>query len=417
MNRFSNIALPAMVWLTFLVGSLAADPLVYEPGTDPGVGMNLASWWNFGATGPAVWEGAVQDLYDHGFRHVSFVPLRFVDKPTGHLVPEPYAKAPDLAHVAAGVARAKALGMTVTINPFVQPTDWSWRGFMNFSGAKKTNFFSDYQAYLLEVAQVAQDNGAARMTIGSELRALTQDSSHNPQWAQIIDAVDAVFQGQFGYAANWDAYRGGNLTSTIWENPKIDFLGVDAYFPLATNTQADASGAHPDEAFIALLEHKWTTILEDDDGLGGSIGILEFAQARKGGTGMPVVFTEHGLIPFNRTTVQPHSENPGYNEAEDPDEQVNGYDAVLRATDAMGDTLLEIDFWHWGMEGANESFWYTHPEGVDDPWPKFRESLGNQAGQFLTGYVVPEPGSLNVWAVLATLAFLGTWRARRRYSV
>jgi len=394
--------------------SVHADPLVYEPGIDPGAGMNLVSWWNFGSNGPAVWENAVQDLYDHGFRHVSFVPLRFVDEATGHVIDEPHAQAPDLAHVAAGVAKADALGMTVTINPFVQPTDWSWRGLMNFSGVQKANFFADYTDYLQNVAVVAQQHGAVRMTIGSELRALTQDPSHNAEWAQVLGAVDQLYDGQLGYAANWDAYRGGNLTSTIWEDPRIDFLGVDAYFPLTTNAQADASGPHPDAAFIDTVQQHWATLLNSDDFLGGSVGILEFAQARKGGGGMPVVFTEHGLIPFNRSTVVPYSEDPGFQQPEDPAEQVNGYDAVLRATDGMAseDQLLEIHFWHWGMPGAADSFWYTHPEASDIGGGKFHESLSQPAGQFLAGYV-PEPTAAASLAVLLGLLGLLRFRDRR----
>lgn len=373
----------------------AGAPTAYEPGADPAVGVNLVSWWNFGDDGAAVWENAVQDVYDHGIRSVALVPIRFVDLSSGHLLAEPQAKGPDLAHVAAGAARAQALGMSVTINPFVEADNFSqWRGMINFSGAQKTNFFQDYTDYAVAVAQVAQQYSAARLTIGSELKALVSDSSHNAAWGQVIDAVDAVYQGPLGYAANWDNYRNANLTATIWENPKIDFIGVDAYFSLAANTQADASEAHPDETFIGTVSGKWNTVLNTNDGLGGGVGVFGFAQARKAGDGMPVVFTEIGLIPFNRTTVQPWSENPGYSQPQDPDEQVNGYDALLRATDGLGDVLPEIHFWHWGMPGAADSFWYIHPEGTDIGGTKFQESLGNQAAGFLVGYVVPEPNGI-----------------------
>ena len=372
-----------------LGGSVHAAPTRYEPGCDPGVGFNLVSWWNFETTGATVWQNAVQEVYDKGFRHVSMIPIRYVDLTTGHLLADGHAQAPELAHVAAGVARAKSLGMTVTLNPFVVPDGFStWRGTMNFSGTEATTFFGDYQQYLLDVAQVAEDHDVERMMIGSELRALVQDSSHNARWTSAIAAVDSSgFVGQLGYAANWDSYRNGNLTSTFWENPAIDFMGVDAYFPLADNVQADASGAHPDETFISTVEDHWTEIFDNDDHLGGSVGLFEFAAARKSGSGMPVVFAEHGLIPFNRTTVQPHSEDPGFAGNVDQAEQVNGYDALLRASDMRGDRLPEIYLWHWGMDGAADSFWYTHPNGQDVGGNKFAESLGNAAGIFLSEYV------------------------------
>lgn len=414
--RLNTVTLSISLCLSLLVGSVVADETVYEPGLDPGIGFNLVSWWNPGTTGAEVWQNAVQDLHDNGFRHVSFIPIRYVNLSTGHLLADGHSQAPELAHVAAGVARAKSLGMTVTINPFVEPENFSqWRGFMNFTGAAETAFFQDYQQYLLDVAQVAQNNNVERMTIGSELRAIVRDSSHNEEWGNVITAVNGVFSGELGYAANWDNYRNGNLTSTIWDNPAIDFMGVDAYFPLASNIQADASGDHPDETFIGILQNRWTEILDTDDHLDGGLGVLEFAGLRKSGAGMPVVLTEHGLIPFNRTTVTPNSEYPGYHYAVDQDEQVNGCDALLRATDHRADELLEIDFWHWGMPGAADSFWYTHPYSEDVGGDKFAESLGNPAGQFLRSYVIPEPSSLIiVWSSLAAIGITVACRRRKR---
>ena len=38
-----------------LAQSAGADPGVYEPNADPGVGFNLISWWNYGAAGASIW--------------------------------------------------------------------------------------------------------------------------------------------------------------------------------------------------------------------------------------------------------------------------------------------------------------------------------------------------------------------------
>ena len=86
-----------------------------------------------------------------------------------------------------------------------------------------------------------------------------------------------------------------------------------------------------------------------------------------------------------------------------------------------GDVLPEIDLWHWGMAGAADSFWYTHPDGVDVGGNKFAESLGNAAGTFLSQYVSSPaiPGDANgdghVDAQDASiLASHGRERGRRR---
>ncbi len=382
--------------LAFASAAPAATAL-YEPG-DTGLGFNLISWWNAGPQGEALWEDAVQDMHDHGIRHVSICPVRFFDKNTGAIATTS-AKGPELSHIAAGISMAKSLGMTVTVNPFVEYENFeTWRGYWDPSGSVATQFWSDYQQYLSDVAAIAQASGADRITIGTELRAIVRDSSHNAALTSVIDAVDAAFSGDIGYAANHDNFKNSNLTSNIWENAKVDFIGVDAYFQLANDPQADASGAHPDAGFISTVAANWDGILDSN--------ILPFADARKGGAGMPVILAEHGLIPYNRTTVRPYSEDPGYNQPLDQDEQINGYDAMLNSLDgrAAADDLLEVYLWHWGMDGAHDSFWFLNPNAEDNqPGSKYDETLGIPAAKFLSLFALSpyDAGDLDMDGVVS----------------
>lgn len=321
----------------------------YQPGLDPLPGFNLAAWWNFGTQGPGKWEAAVDDLFAHDFQAVSLIPVRYVDLATGAI--SGGQRSPEIAHVAAGMARAKSLGMTVTVNPMVEPENFSqWRGEMQFEGAVADQFFQQYQDYLVAVATAAADAEVDRMTIGSELGGLT--AGHAAHWTNVIEAVAAVFPGSLGYAANWDEYANANLTEAIWENPHIDFIGVDLYPPLATAAQADASGDYPDAAFIEIVQANWERALHD---------LRDFAAARKSGRGMPVVLTEVGVTPYNRGSTEPWSDR-----FQQPDsaEQANVFDALLRATNATGDWLPEFYAWHWPMDGAAGSKFLIHP---DDP--------------------------------------------------
>jgi hypothetical protein len=321
----------------------------YQPGLDPLPGFNLVSWWNFGAQGTSKWEAAVDDLYTHDFRAVSLIPVRYVDLATGAI--SGGQKAPEIAHIAAGIARAKSLGMTVTVNPMVEPEDFSqWRGEMQFDGAAADRFFQEYQDYLVAVATAAAAAGADRMTVGSELKGLT--AGHAAHWNNVIEAVATAFHGSLGYAANWDEYTNANLTEAIWESPHIDFVGIDLYPPLATEAQADASGEYPDAAFIEIVQANWERALHN---------LRDFAAARKSGRGMPLVLTELGVTPYNRGSTEPWSDR-----FQQPDsaEQANVFDALLRATDETGDWLPEFYAWHWPMDGAAGSKFPIHP---DDP--------------------------------------------------
>ncbi len=334
----------------FAVQASGANPSAYEPGVDPGMGFNLVSWWNFGGNGANVWETAVQQVHDAGFDEVSLSPVRYFNQTTGTIATTSQRGA-ELSHVAAGVARAKSLGMKVTVNPFVEPENFAtWRGFWNPTPGTSTSntFWSDYEQYIADVAAMAQTSGADALTVGTELRALVQNSGNNSNWSSVISAADAAFTGDLGYASNWDNYANGNLASAIWDNPAIDFLGIDAYFPVASNFSANNSGTYPNESFIGLVEDDWNELLDDE--------IIPFAQARQSGGGLPIVFTEYGLLPFNRAVRQHNNVDNGN---VDTDEQIMGFEALLRALDgrAADGTFEAMHIWQWGMSGSDGSQW------------------------------------------------------------
>ena len=219
-----------------LLGSFASyaigSPMVYEPASDPAIGTNLISWYNNGVFGPNDWQNSVQSIYNAGLRSVSISPVWYVDLTTGVVGPDA-TKSPDLSAIAAGVAKAKSLGMTVTVNPFFEPVNFStFRGNFNPTpgGAIANTFWPSYQSYMVQVATMAQANGADRMTVGTEYNGLDNNAGNKSSWDSVIGAVDAVFQGKLGYASNYTNYNLANTKANIWDNPAIDFLGTDAYF-------------------------------------------------------------------------------------------------------------------------------------------------------------------------------------------
>lgn len=366
-------------WL-LLASTVQADPNYYEPGVDPGVGFNLISWWNYGATGPTVWENAVQSVYDAGFDEVSISPVRFVTLGSGSIATTS-SQGPELSHIAAGITRAKSLGMRVTVNPFVEPAGFSmWRGFYDPtpSSGEWTTFWNDYEQYITDVAVVAEANGADSMTVGTELKAITQNSGNNAKWSSVISAADSNFSGSLGYAANWDNYQNANLTNTIWENSAIDFAGIDSYFTgLLSNGQADASGTYPNSTFIDQVETAWNDKLDNE--------ILPFTASRKSGAGMPVEFTEIGYLPHNRTAVNPQ----GQSQPVDRDEQNMAYEGLMRALDGRGDVFLAAHIWNWGMPGTGGNLWDM---GISGSEPHADNVQSSQwLSSFVSTPVPPDP--------------------------
>jgi hypothetical protein len=393
-----KVSILAFLLLTLAVLRAAhADPVLYEPGIDPGVGFNLVSWGNFG-NGATVWQNAVQSAFNAGFDEVSLSPVRFFQtnsatpgSPEGSIGLTSSGGA-ELSHIAAGVVRAKQLGMRVTVNPFIEPKNGSslfqnadtsntWRGFYNPtpSSAEWNTFWTDYQQYMVDVATMAQSNGADAVTVGTELRALELNNGNTSKWTSVLNAVDGVFAGEIGYASNWDSYSNGNTTNFIWDHPAVDFVGIDSYFTgLLSSGQANASGEYPNIDFITQVENAWNNKLENE--------ILPFAAARQGGAGLPVVFTEIGYLPYNGTTVNPQNSSGSL----DPDEQNMAFEGFMRALDgrqAAGE-FKAAHIWQWDMQGSAGSLWNMNPSGGNQP-------TNQQTAQWLSSFMNgtnPDPG-------------------------
>jgi hypothetical protein len=74
-----------------------------------------------------------------------------------------------------------------------------------------------------------------------------------------------VHKGKLTYAAEWDEYE----QSTFWE--KLDYIGVNAYFPLSSATVPE----------VAVLHSSWDRVLPNLEALSDEYGL-------------PILFTEYG---------------------------------------------------------------------------------------------------------------------------
>ncbi len=392
-----------------------ANPAVYEPATDPGIGFNLIAW---SGSSTSNWTNAINALYAAGFREVSISPVRSVQNGTGIISQGGY---PPLTSVRAGVERASQLGMRVTLNPFVEVPGLSWRAYYNPTpgSAEADTFWPQYQSYLVSVAQIAEEFHVASMNLGTEMKGLDQNAGNAANWSSVIDAVDATFQGQLGYAANWDSYQDPNTTSSIWENPAIDYIGIDSYFsntlsnyyrylnPGANGSQVnngvnawvDGSGSYPDESFIDLMTAAWNYRLDTE--------ILPFAAARKDGAGMPVAFTEVGYQNYNRTAKTPQGESG----AVDSDEQKMAFYGLIRALDGRKEEFQAMHIWQWWMSGSDGSTWNI------DPTLPANQPQQVPIGQWLSGFVQNVlPGDFNGDGVVDAADYT-TWRNTLGQSV
>ncbi|KJJ84322.1 conserved hypothetical protein, secreted [Candidatus Omnitrophus magneticus] len=140
------------------------------------------------------------------------------------------------------IKKAHSLGLKVMLKPhidLINPTKDVYSinqcrsdiGFTNDQEWEK--WFKEYQKLILHYAKMAKDLNVDLFCIGTELSFTTQKDS---LWrTEIIKKVRDVYPGKIVYAANWDDYK----DVKFWDD--LDYIGIDAYFPLSSNTNPTLS--------------------------------------------------------------------------------------------------------------------------------------------------------------------------------
>ena len=118
------------------------------------------------------------------------------------------------------INEATSLGLTVNVK--VQDLA---RGAMDPSNVAE--WFATYTQEVVHAAQLAQEGGAQLFTIGTEMTSLS-GPAYTSYWDTLIADVRQVYSGQLTYAAI------GTEASQIQFWNKLDLIGDDAYFPVAT---------------------------------------------------------------------------------------------------------------------------------------------------------------------------------------
>jgi hypothetical protein len=320
-----------------------------------------------------------------------------------------------------------AKGMSVMLKPLVNlRNDPShWRGQISGSNtwmwgstgtphdgthvAAADDPYDGYANFIYHWADVAQAKGVETFCIGTEFAAASGGTANETRWRGAIGAGggDGVggagsgilnrYDGKLTYAAQngwWNSPRGQDATSANikwWD--AMDYLGVDAYYPL-TNYQGQSptgtTSPTPEQ-----LQAAWTDAPSTWDW--DYIAMLQAWRAANGNK--PVMFTEVGYTSDDGTNMHPW-QVPGLG-SEDQQEQADCYEALLSE-------LWDEQWW----VGAYWWNWEIDPDPSD--WnhaPVWFTPQGKLAEGVIADYYVPEPGSLALLAAMTGLL------ARRRRKV
>lgn len=108
-----------------------------------------------------------------------------------------------------------------------------WRSDIEMkSEADWAKWFASYERVMLSYARIAEELNIEIFCIGTELK--TPVFQQPERWLSLIRKVREVYSGKLTYGANWDAEL---KDFPFWA--ELDFIGVQAYFPIAKNRFPD----------------------------------------------------------------------------------------------------------------------------------------------------------------------------------
>ena len=178
------------------------------------------------------------------------------------------------AGVAETVRMAQRQGLKTMLKPHVWMQGGSHLDLEFTAEADWQSFEHDYAQYVLHFAKIADSLHVDLYCITTELDRFA--IARPDFWEGLIEQVRQVYKGKLTYAANWDRYE----RIPFWN--KLDFIGVDAYFPLADDR----------EPSVRALVRGWKPHLTTLQKLSGRLQ-------------KPILFTEFGYRACDHTGRRP----------------------------------------------------------------------------------------------------------------
>lgn len=110
----------------------------------------------------------------------------------------------------------------------ISPSNGKWRSDIYPSNEENWELWkSSYRNFILRYAKIAEQANAEMYCIGAEFSRLAVEKPEF--WKKLIQEVRRTYSGKITYAANW--YNEFEKID-FWN--KLDFIGIQAYFPLVT---------------------------------------------------------------------------------------------------------------------------------------------------------------------------------------
>ncbi|QQE11512.1 hypothetical protein JD969_18765 [Planctomycetota bacterium] len=302
------------------------------------------------------------DIKNSGMDTVSLNFFWFQDNVNSSVISADYTRySASKASVINAIQQSKSLGLKVILKPNVDLRDGNWRGHINASNT----WFEGYKSFMNEWADVAESENVDVLCIGNEF---SKTESWKNSWQSVASEVRGRYSGSITYGANWDHYK-----QVKWWDA-VDYVGMSAYFPLATDPNANKD----------VMSAKWNSLAADMKSWKDSKGLDQ-----------QIMFTEAGYRSGDGAITAPYDFTMPL--VEDLQEQADAYDALLG-------TMWDKDWW------AGSMFWNWETDPNAGGSGTGFTPQGKPALEVLKYYAsIPEPSSMMVAGIMLS----GLIRVRR----
>jgi glycosyl hydrolase family 113 len=258
------------------------------------------------------------------------------------------ARTPSDAALTQAAATAQSLGLHVVLKPQVDVLDGTYRGVI--APSDRGAWFASYRAMLVHYAVLARRLKVAGLVVGVELGSMVSGPRDTALWRSMIRSVRRLgFRGSLTYAANWDQL---SLVG-FWRS--LDYVGIDAYFPLIPK-------GHQYAPTIADLVAAWHGSYVSGSPIDWVAEVTRLERVVR----RPVVFTELGYVASACTAAAPYELDPSCASTlrqTTPTEtaQLDAYVAALRVWSRVP-FVRGIYWWDWPTD-ANQTTDAYSPRG------------------------------------------------------
>ena len=144
------------------------------------------------------------------------------------------------------IHQAHSEGLKIMLKPHVWVMGEGWCGQFDLQTEEEWKIWEkEYALYILTIAKIAQEEQVEVLCIGTEYKIAA--TKRKIFWNALIKTIRKSYSGQITYAANWDNYKNISFWSAL------DFIGVDAYFPLSPTKDVD----------LVELNSNWKAVVQE----------------------------------------------------------------------------------------------------------------------------------------------------------